>query len=142
MNLTRTSYIRLLRIILAAVVVLIIVTYAIWRSLNYARGPEITITSPLNGSSVDSETVEIKGQAVRVNNLIMNGQAISVDQQGNFDETVIVFPGTNKITFKASDQFGRSTEKELDLVGTVEFRAVPAPSTSSSSTINSTSSKP
>lgn len=136
MNLTRTSYIRLLRIIVAVVVILIIVIYAIWRSLNYARGPAITITSPANGSSVDTETVEITGSAARVNNLIMNGRSISVDQQGNFDETVIIFSGTNKITFTASDQFGRSVSKELDIVGTVDFKALPA--TTASSTASST----
>jgi len=141
MNLTRTSYIRLLRTSLAGVLILVIVAYAIWRSLNYARGPAITITSPANGSSVDTETAEIAGRVDRVNNLTMNGQAISIDQQGNFDETVIVFPGTNKITFAASDQFGRNTAKELDLVGTTDFKSVPTPVTASSSSVTSTSTK-
>lgn len=141
MNLTRTSYIRLLRIIVAAVVILIIVIYAIWRSLNYARGPAITVTSPTNGSSADSETVEIIGRVERANNLTMNGQSISVDQQGNFDQTVIIFPGTNKITFEASDQFGRSIQKELDLVGTVEFKVNSVATTTLNSATTSTSSK-
>ena len=141
MNLTRTSYIRLLRIVVAVLIVLVIVIYAIWRSLNYARGPAITITSPVGGSSVDSDTIEIKGRVDRANNLAMNGQSISVDQQGNFDQTLIAFPGTNILTFVASDQFGRSVEKELNITGTVDFRTLPTSATASSSDIHSTSSK-
>lgn len=139
MNLTRTSYIRLLRIILASVLVIIIAAYAIWRSLNYARGPAIAISSPVNGSSVDTETVEILGRADRVNNLIMNGQPISIDEKGNFDQTVVVFYGTNKITFSASDQFGRNIKKELDIVGTKYLKDLP-PNTSSSNASSTTSS--
>lgn len=137
MNLTRTSLIRLLRIVLAVVVILIIVAYAIWRSLNYARGPAIIINSPADGSSIGTETVEITGQALRVNNLTMNGQVVSVDQQGNFDQTVILFHGTNRITFVAGDQFGRSEKKELNLVGTVylkDLAADAASTTAASST--------
>lgn len=132
MNLTRTSFIRLLRTILAIVLILIIIAYAIWRSLNYARGPAISIASPLDGSSVDTETIEITGRADRVNNLTMNGQPITIDQQGNFDQTVIVFHGTNKITFGASDQFGRSVEKELTLVGNGSLKNLPTTTASSS----------
>jgi len=133
MNLTRTSYIRILRIASATIVIVVIVAYAIWRSLNYARGPAITISEPVNGSSATTSTLTIKGHVDRVNNLVMNGSPISIDEQGNFIQSIIVFPGTNKITFVASDQFGRSESRELDIVGTVNFK-VPTTTISSSAT--------
>jgi hypothetical protein len=141
MQLTRTSYIRILRIVVASVVIVLIVAYAIWRSLNYARGPAIVILEPENGSSAPGSTMTIKGHADRVNNLIMNGDQVSIDEQGNFVQSIIIFPGTNKITFTASDQFGRSTEKELDILGTVDFKAAKTPPpTASSSASNASSS--
>ena len=118
MTLTRTAIVRLLRYFVVLVLIVGIVVYAISRSLNYARGPEIVIRSPQNGSSIDAVTTLIVGQAVRVNSLSLNGSPISVDQQGNFSESVVLFPGENIITLSAKDQFGRSTEKRLILVGT------------------------
>ncbi len=142
MQLTRTSYIRLLRIVGAVLIVVIIASYAVWRSLNYARGPAITIFEPVNGAAASSPVMTIKGRADRVNDLIMNGQMISIDEQGNFNQTIVVFPGLNKITFIANDQFGRSTEKELDIVGTVDFKTnkinIPSTTTMPAQTASST----
>lgn len=120
-NFGRRSFIRLLRIAGATVLILAVVGYAIWRSLNYALGPEIHISSPTNGSAIASSSVTLEGQVLRVNAVSLNGRPISVDEQGNFHEPVIIFPGLNTITFTATDQFGRAASKELDLVGTSRF---------------------
>jgi Glucodextranase, domain B len=121
MPLTRTKTIRVLKIVGIILFVGCIVAYAIWRSLNYTRGPRIDVFEPLNGSSIASSTVTIRGRALRVNSLSLNGQTLSVDEQGNFNQVVIIFPGINKLTFAAEDQFGRNTSTELDIVGTVEL---------------------
>jgi hypothetical protein len=118
MALTRTSTLRIIRYTGIVMIAALIIAYAIWRSLNYARGPQIEVIEPANGASVSASTVVIHGQALRVNSLFLNGNSVSVDQQGNFNETVIVFPGLNVLTLSANDQFGRSTEKELEIVGT------------------------
>jgi hypothetical protein len=47
----------------------------------------------------------------------LNGQTITVDEAGNFSQTIIVFPGMNILTFHAHDQFGRDTDKQLQLFG-------------------------
>ena len=117
MALTRTTTVRLLRLLLIFFIIAIIVIYAIWRSLNYARGPEIRIDTPRPGSTVASSTVEIRGQALRITSLSLNGSVIPVDQQGNFDEIIVVFPGMNRLTISANDQFGRQTAEELDIFG-------------------------
>ena len=115
MPFTRTQLIRNLKIGIIVLAALIIASYGAWRSLDYARGPAITIFQPVNGSAMSSSTMDIIGRADRINSLTINGQAISLDEQGNFKETVIVFPGVNMITLSASDQFGRATEKLLEV---------------------------
>ncbi len=113
----RTKTLRFIRLSVIALFGIVIVAYAIWRSLNYARGPVIDIYQPTNGSSVASSTVKIIGRASRVNSLTLNGKTVFIDEAGNFSETLIVFPGVNILTFDAHDQFGRETEKDLELVG-------------------------
>src|ERR1044072_9299148 len=103
MRFTRTTVIRLFRGLALVGIAAMIIAYAIWRSLNYARGPIITIFEPSNDSAILSSPALIRGQAERVNRLSLNGQAISVDQGGRFRETVIVFPGLNKLTLAAED---------------------------------------
>jgi hypothetical protein len=119
MSLTRTTAIRFIRLVGIILLVGFIVTYAVWRSINYVKGPSIKIYEPANGTGTSSPIITIRGQAERVKNLSMNGKAISVDELGNFSEVIIVLPGLNVLTFEADDQFGRSVSEELDLVGTL-----------------------
>jgi hypothetical protein len=114
---TRTAFQRMLKMLAISAFVVIIVGYAVWRSLNYARGPSILVTEPLNGSTVSTSVIDVKGQALRVNTITLNGRPISVDQQGNFSETVIVFPGLNVLTIEAGDQFNRHVKTELQIFG-------------------------
>jgi hypothetical protein len=101
-----------------AIIALLIVIYAIFRSLNYIHGPVIEIFQPLDGSAIASTTATIIGRADRVNSLTMNGKTIFIDESGNFKETLVMFPGINIITFSAHDQFGRTVHRQLQLVGT------------------------
>ena len=145
MALTRTTTARLLKVIGIILLAGIIITYAIWRSLNYARGPEINVTEPANGVSVDSSTVLIRGQALRANDITLDGKSISVDEQGHFNEIIILFPGMNIVTLEAHDQFERTTKKVIYLVGTKDLpqtHIIPAaipqpPATTSQSTTTS-----
>lgn len=114
---TRSRFIRLLRLIAIIVVAAILVGYAIWRSFAYARGPVINVFQPISGSTVSSTTMEIVGRADRVSSLTLDGNPISIDEAGNFSETIAVFAGTNMITLDATDQFGRSVEKMIEVVG-------------------------
>ena len=117
MQISRTNYRRLLQLSGALILAGIIIAYAISRSLNYARGPEIIIFNPSNGSTATSSTITIDGQALRVNKITLNGNPIFIDENGYWKETLIVLPGLNKITVSADDQFGRKTSQTLDLVG-------------------------
>lgn len=116
MPFTRTQSIRAIKAGIIVLAILIIVGYAAWRSLNYARGPAITIFQPIDGSAVASGTIDIIGRADRVNSLAIDDEPVSLDLQGNFRETLIVFPGVNMITLDAKDQFGRRTEKQIEVV--------------------------
>jgi hypothetical protein len=61
-------------------------------------------------------TTHIIGRVERANTITLNGKAITIDEQGNFDETIIVFPGTNILTLVARDQFERSVREQIQVV--------------------------
>ncbi len=130
MPLTRTSFLRLIKICAAILIASIIIGYAIWRSLNYARGPHIEIFEPKDGSATTTNTITVRGRSERINNLTLNGNAVFIDEQGNFSEVIILFPGINRLTVAGRDQFGRSTETRLEIVGKgvlpeAKIRAIP-----------------
>ena len=126
MPVTRTAFIRMLRLLGIVIVAIIIIAYATWRSLNYAKGPRIDISEPANGATINDTSITIKGRVERADHLFLNSNPLSVDEQGDFTDTLIIFPGTNIITLVAQDQFGRSTQTELDLYGT---QGLPTPKT-------------
>ena len=116
---TRTSLQRLLKLIGVGLVALAIVAFAVWRSLSYVRGPLIVVIEPSNGSMINERSVMIRGHIERATNLLLNGNKTNIDEQGQFSEVAIIFPGVNLITLKAEDQFGRSVEDRLTLIGSV-----------------------
>lgn len=116
MPFTRTTFLRIIKVGSAILIVLLIIAYALWRSLAYARGPQITILEPTNYASITSSTTHVIGRVERANVITLNGKAITIDEQGNFNETIIVFPGTNILTFEARDQFSRTVKKQVQVV--------------------------
>ncbi len=114
---SRTNNIRLIKMVGVIIFSGIVIIYAFFRILNYARGPAIIITEPENGITTSINTIIIRGQALRINKLTINGNPITTDEQGFWSHEIIVFEGLNKITIVAEDQFGRSTNRGLDIVG-------------------------
>jgi len=125
MTLTRSKLLKISRFSLFLLIIFVIVTYAIWRSSDYARGPTIIIFEPENGYGTSSNVIIISGQAERINNLFLNGQNITIDERGNFRETIGLFPGVNIVSIVARDKFGRSTETRLQIVGKQEDYFIP-----------------
>lgn len=114
---SRTQNLRLLKVFSLAVIILGIVVFAIIKSLNYAKGPDIHILEPNDGFSTSSTTIKISGIAYRINKITLNGTPIDIDELGNWNERVIILPGLNKITIRAEDQFQRTVTRKLDIVG-------------------------
>ncbi|MFA6315395.1 MAG: hypothetical protein WC648_03470 [Candidatus Paceibacterota bacterium] len=133
MSQSRTTTIKALRLIGIIIIVSLIVGYGIWRSLDYVAGPEITILEPIDGSSIESSTVTIHGNAKRIISIAINGRDISIDENGNWNELIIVFPGINIVQIKAIDRFEREIISKLTLFGRRDL-----PSGENSSTYSTT----
>lgn len=107
------------KIVRAAVIVIIasiVFGYAYFASRDYILGPQIIISEPMNGATVATSTVIIKGRALRIQDIVLNNRPILIDEKGNFTETLLLFPGYNVSLISAHDKFNRTIEYKLELV--------------------------
>lgn len=104
------------RIIIITSLSLLIVSYAIYQSRKLLEGPEITITEPQNGTITLDSLLTIKGVAENINSINLDDRPIFIDEQGNFEEKLLLYPGYNIIKFEARDKFGKEKTLNLEVV--------------------------
>ncbi len=90
---------------------LLIFGYASFVSHNLIVGVKIKNVNLVDGAKVINSVQEITGNAKNATNLILNGREISIDENGNFNETIALLSGYNIINIKARDKFGYVDEK-------------------------------
>lgn len=111
----KRSYIPLIRISIIVLIFLAIIGYGLFQARNLLRGPEISISSPINGTSYTSAIVMVAGMATNITHISLDDRPIFVDKLGNFSEKLLLAPGYNIIKLEAQDKFGRSKERLLEL---------------------------
>lgn len=90
--------------------------YAYSNSRDVLSGPEILITMPANGATVENPNQKIQGQALRINSLFLNGRQIITDKEGNFNTELLLSYGYNVIDLRGEGKFGGEAKKTLELV--------------------------
>jgi hypothetical protein len=100
---------------------LLIIGYAIFNSRNLIFGVKIKNVNinglPIeDGATITANTIEITGVAQNAVDLTLDGRVISIDQAGNFDETIALLNGYNIINIKAEDKFRNVDEKNYQLM--------------------------
>jgi len=109
---------------------LFIVIYAFFRSKDLIFGvkiknvditavsevPEALIMENSISKASGTNIIKVNGNAKNAINLTLNGREISVDQEGNFDETIALLSGYNVINIKARDKFGDNDEKNYKIM--------------------------
>jgi hypothetical protein len=95
---------------------ILIIVYAIVGSKDLIWGVKIKNVNLVDGSTATSSIIKLTGDARNAIKLTLNGREISVDQNGNFSETIALLPGYNIINIKAEDKFGDIDEKNYKLM--------------------------
>ncbi len=95
---------------------ILIIFYAFWGSKYLIFGVKIKNVNITNGAMVTDSVIKITGSAKNAVKLILDGREISVDQYGNWNETIALIPGYNIINIKAQDKFGYTDEKNYQLI--------------------------
>ena len=107
---------KILQIASFAIFFLLIMIYAFFISKDLIFGVKIKNVNLTDGATVTDNVIKLAGNAKNAIFLSLDGREISVDQQGNFNETIALLPGYNIINIKARDKFGYTDEKNYKLM--------------------------
>ena len=107
---------RYIKIITVIFLIVVFVGYTLYEIQKVVLGPRIEVLSPTNGSLVANSFTEISGIAKNINEISLNDRKIYTDEQGNFKEELLLAYGYNAVSLKASDKFGRKTEKVVEVI--------------------------
>ncbi len=87
-------------------VIIGVFAYGIFQARNYILGPHIVLESPKDGQSFKETLISVNGKAKNVSYIALNGRPIYIDNDGNFNEDILLAPGLNIIVIEAKDKFG------------------------------------
>lgn len=93
-----------------------IIVYALFVAKDLLLGIKIKNINIKDGAIVTEAVLPISGTARGAVNLTLNGRELTIDQKGNFDDTIALLPGYNIIQIKALDKFGYVDEKNYQLI--------------------------
>jgi hypothetical protein len=107
---------KFLKIAIISIILLCLLGYIAYEIQKLFLGPRIEVLSPINGSLVSNSLTEIVGTARNIRDISLNDRKIYIDEQGNFKEQLLLSYGYNSIVIKATDKFGRNTEKIIEVI--------------------------
>lgn len=93
----------------------LLASYGLFEARKLLEGPEVTISSPANGSATSAELITVEGTAKNIAFLTINDAPAYTDEQGHFVQLLSPTPGVTVITVAAVDRFGRKTQKIISL---------------------------
>ena len=108
---------KILKISLIALFFVFIITFIFFNSKDLIFGVKIKNVNLANNMKVSENILNIAGRAMSATKLTLNDREISIDQKGNFNETIALFSGYNVVSIKAQDKFGNNDEKNFRLIG-------------------------
>ncbi|MCX6757894.1 MAG: hypothetical protein NTZ44_03390 [Candidatus Nomurabacteria bacterium] len=107
---------KILKISSLVLLFVFILIFVFFRSKDLIFGVKIRNVNLVDGAKVENNIVNITGNAKNATQVILDGREISVDQKGDFNETIALLSGYNIIEIKAVDKFGHSDEKIYKLI--------------------------
>lgn len=93
-----------------------IVAYAIKNTRLISGGIDLQIQGIENGKIYKDGTLQITGNAKRAKHLLVNGREVSLNQEGDFVDYIVLLPGYNIVTVSAEDKFGKITRQIFDII--------------------------
>ena len=94
---------------------LVALVYLAFQARFIILGPKIEITNIENGAVVHEKLLALEGRAENVSWIKLNGQQIFTDEEGVWNEKLIVAEGRSIMTVEARDRFNRETKETVEV---------------------------
>jgi hypothetical protein len=94
---------------------MVLIGYALFRSKDLIFGVQVHVNSIKDGEVFTDPLIHVSGSAFHARELTINDRHISIDQNGNFNEPILLPNGSSTITLEAQDKFGNTKTKILQL---------------------------
>jgi len=112
MALSRRSFLTIIIFIIAFVV---ITGYAVFESRLFIKGPEIEIYEPTSGETVTNSLITLRGRALRITYLEVDGKQFLTDENGYFDKRMLLSPGHSTLHILGRDKFDREIKTKITI---------------------------
>ncbi|MAZ41106.1 hypothetical protein CL654_03235 [bacterium] len=113
---TRSNTRSLLSFLPITLLIIVIALYSYGRARDVIFGPEIAITYPEDGSVLMDDLLVLQGNIKNAAFITLNGRQIFVDEEGTFNEKLLLHYGYNIIEIEAEDRFNQKEKKRLQVV--------------------------
>jgi hypothetical protein len=90
-----------------------IIGYSLFQAHSLMEGPVVHVSVPSRSAN---DVADISGIARNIAYITFNGKQIFTDTDGNFNQKFVLSPGYNVVTVAATDKFGRTSQKTVELV--------------------------
>ncbi len=95
---------------------LLLILYFLFQARFLVLGPQITISTPRDGQEVSNPVVTATGQVRNAAWISLNGRQIFTDEDGRWEEKLIVAEGLSIMTVRVRDRFGREKEESVRII--------------------------
>jgi len=102
------------RLLVAGALIMLVAWYGFFQARHLIFGPVVEIETPTEGLVTRHPTIDLKGQVKNVQEIKVNGRAITITPSGDFDEKLSLSSRYNLITIEARDRFG--SQKKIERV--------------------------
>lgn len=89
--------------------------FTIFELRKVISGPELTLECNCDYIQSEENTYKLSGKTKNVSEIIIGDRKIFIDIKGGFQENILLYPGTNLITIKSLDKFGKEVKKEVSI---------------------------
>lgn len=105
-----------IRNILIALILILFTTYFFYEVSGLIYGFSVQIFYPNDGDVLSTTHITVSGQVNNASFIFLNGRNIFTDEEGIFQEDLILAPGINIIELSAEDKFGRIVKEKRQVV--------------------------
>lgn len=98
--------------LVVAVIVIGFFAYLWFEYRSFVGAPELNVTSPTQGQTVEVTTISVEGSTDPDAKLTVNEQEIALDKEGKFKEDVKLSSSVNTLSIVSTSKFGQSTKVE------------------------------